>query len=52
MLPALCSTTGEEISPAIALLIADEKISSYSASERDVTGSFWNKCRINNNKKL
>jgi hypothetical protein len=35
--------TGEGLPPAIALLIADEKMSSYSVSVRDVMGSFWNK---------
>jgi hypothetical protein len=43
LLPALCSMTGEGIPPAIALLIADVKMSSYSVSVRDVMGSFWNK---------
>jgi hypothetical protein len=43
LLPALCSMTGEGIPPVIALLIADEKMSSYSLSVRDVMGSFCKK---------
>jgi hypothetical protein len=39
LLPALCSMTGEGIPP----VIADEKMSSYSVSVRDVMGSFWKK---------
>jgi hypothetical protein len=35
--------TGEGIPPVIALLIADEKMSSYSLSVRDVMGSLWKK---------
>jgi hypothetical protein len=50
LLTAFCPITGEGKPPAIALLIADENMSSYSASVRDVTGSFWNRCLINNNK--
>jgi hypothetical protein len=43
LLPALYFMTGEGKPPAIALLIADEKMSSYSVSVRDVMGNFWNK---------
>jgi hypothetical protein len=40
LLTALSSITGEGIPPVIALLIADENMSSYSVSVRDVMGRF------------
>jgi len=49
LLPVLCSITGEGIPPVSALLIADEKISSYSLSVSDVMVSIWNKCCTNTN---